>query len=129
MKRSIALAAILVLGVLPAGADAAAHLASTGAAYPAPAQVTTALTTGTRDERGLPGPAAKMATPALRAICGMSVNYPWLPATAGLGPANTGAVKLAQCYFSDPLHPLHRTTLNINGVPGSYVWAARASRP
>jgi hypothetical protein len=131
MKRSIALAAILVLGGLPAGADGVAHLASAAAAYPALAPVTPALTAGTQDARGRPGPAAKMATPALLAICGMSVNNPWPPPTAGLGPVETGnmfTVKLAQCYFSDLRHPLHHTTPQINGLPGSLTMPAGGQR-
>jgi hypothetical protein len=131
MKRSIALAAILVLGGLPVGADAVAHLASNAAAYPAPAQVAPALTAGTQDAWGLPGPAAKMAAPTLSAICGMSVNNPWPPPTAGLGPVDTGnmlTVKLAQCYFSDPGQPLHRTTPRINGLPGSLTTPANGQR-
>jgi hypothetical protein len=105
MKRSIALAVILVLGGLPAGAGAVAHWASTAAAYPASEQVTTALTTGERDAQGLPGPAAKMAAPSLLAICGMSVNNPSPSPRAWLGLVNSediSTVKLAQCYFNDP---------------------------
>jgi hypothetical protein len=122
MKRSIALAATLVIGGLPAGAVAVAHWASTAAAYPAPAQVTA----GERDAQGLPGPAAEM-TPSWLAICGMSVNNPPPSSTAWLGSVNSEdmpAVKLAQCYFSNLQEPLNRTTLHINGVPGLFTTPA-----
>jgi hypothetical protein len=131
MKRSIALAVTLVLGGLPAGAGAVAHWASTAAAHPAPAQVTTALTTGARDAQGLPGPLAKMAAPSLLAICGMSVNNPPPSPTAWLGSVSSediSTVKLAQCYFSDPLDPLNRTALHLNGVPGLFTTPADGQR-
>jgi hypothetical protein len=131
MKRSIALAAILALGGLPVWAGAAVHLASTAAAHPAPARVTTALTAGALDTRGLSSARAKTAVPTLLAICGMSVTGPWPPPTVQFGPVNTSdtpALRLAQCYFNRSLGPVHPTTLPINGISGSFTMPAPGQR-
>jgi hypothetical protein len=131
MKRSIALAAILVLGGLPVWAGAAVHLASTATAYSAPARVTTALTAGALGTRGLSSATAKMPVPSLLAICGMSVNNPWLPPAVEFGSVNTSdvsALKLAQCYFNGTLRPLHRPTPQINGISGAFTTPAAGQR-
>jgi hypothetical protein len=131
MKRSISLAAILALGGLPVWAGAAAHLASTAAAYPAPTRVTTALTAGALDTRGLSSATEKTAVPTLLAICGMSVNNPGPPSTAGFGSANTtdiSALKLAQCYFNGSSTPVHRTTPQIDAISRSFTAPAAGQR-
>jgi hypothetical protein len=108
MKRSIALAAVLILGVLPVSASAVAYLAPNAAAHSGPARVTSALTADALGARVLPSPAEKASAPARLAICGMTVNNTW--------PSPT-AVKL-QCYFNDSPNPLHRAAPQIDQVFG-----------
>jgi hypothetical protein len=120
MKRSVALAALLILGVLPVSASAVAHLTPNATVHPGPARAITALTTGALRAWVLSSSAAKAAVPAWLAICGMSVNNAWPPPTAGFGPVNTGtisAVKL-QCYFNDSPNSLHGTAPQIDEIFG-----------